>query len=377
MYSYHNDITRFRHFDKVPVKLPFLGIWTVSQSHDGEYTHKDEFRHAWDFVITDTDGKQFSGSGDYPADYYCFDKPVTAPADGTIELVIDNVEDNMISDINVKDNWGNTVIIRHDDALFSSMSHLKKESVVVSEGERVKEGDIIARCGNSGRSPYPHLHFQFQRTPYIGSITLDYPLSYFILNRDRQFILQSFENPGKDEQVSNIEINPLLHNAFHFIPGRKMNFQVERDGLSEEAAWEVQTDPFNNTYIQCMKTHSVAWFKNDSNLLYFTHYEGDKKVLLYFFFLAAYKLQQGFYQDMALSDRYPLNLLFRPPLLTLQDLLAPFWKSTIDGWRRVDGGPRSSCSITRTRSTTRPMVPSRRATRTWLPGVATSMPSGT
>jgi hypothetical protein len=29
---------------------------------------------------------------------------------------------------------------------------------------------------------------------------------------------------------------------------------------------------------------------------------------------------------MVLEDRYPLNLLFRAPLLTLQDILAPFWK---------------------------------------------------
>ena len=144
-------------------------------------------------------------------------------ADGTIELVIDNVEDNMISDVNVKDNWGNTVIIRHDDELFSSMSHLKKDSVKVSEGERVKEGDIIGRCGNSGRSPYPHLHFQFQRTPYIGSITLDYPLSYYIQNRERQFILQSFEHPGKDEQVSNIEINHLLHHGGDQLSGLRPN----------------------------------------------------------------------------------------------------------------------------------------------------------
>jgi len=277
-------------------------------------------------VITDTEGKQFSGQGDYPSDYYCFDKPVTSAADGTVEQVINNVEDNKISDVNVKDNWGNTVIIRHDDDLFSSMSHLKKDSIKVSEGDRVKEGDIIGRCGNSGRSPYPHLHFQLQHTPYIGSTTLDYPLSYFILNREEKFILQSFDNPEKDELVSNIEINGLLYNAFHFIPGKKMNFQVDQDGHSGPVTWEVQTDPFNNTFIKCLKTRSVAWFKNDSNLLYFTHYEGDKKALLYYFFLAAYKVQQGYYQDMVLRDRYPLNLIFRAPLLTLQDIFAPFWK---------------------------------------------------
>ena len=326
LYSYHNDITRFRHFDKVPVKLPFLGMWTVSQAHDGEYTHKDEYRHAWDFLITDTEGKQYSGRGDYPSDYYCFDKPVVAPAEGTVEHIVDNVDDNMISDINVKDNWGNTVIIRHDDDLFTSMSHLKKDSIRVAVGDRVKEGDIIGRCGNSGRSPYPHLHFQFQRTPYIGSTTLDYPMSYYILNHGDRFSLETYENPGKDDLVSNIEINGLLHNAFYFIPGKKLGFHVDHNGSSHQVAWEVQTDPYNNTYIKCLTSRSVAWFKNDDNLLYFTHYEGDKNALLYYFFLAAYKVQQGFYQDMVLTDRYPLNLIFRPPLLTLQDVFAPFWK---------------------------------------------------
>jgi urea transporter len=326
LYAYHNDITRFRHYDKVPVKLPFLGMWTVSQAHDGEYTHKDEYRHAWDFVITDTEGKQFSGNGDYLSDYHCFDKPVTAPADGTVEMVVDHVEDNMISDVNVRENWGNTVVIRHADDLFTSLSHLEKDSVTVSVGDRVKEGDIIGRCGNSGRSPYPHLHFQFQQTPYIGSTTLDYPFSYYVLNHGEHFSLQTFEDPGKDVLVSNIEINGLLHHAFHFIPGQKLHFEVDQNGSRETVAWEVQTDPYNNTFIKCLQTRSVAWFRNDGNLFYFTHYEGDKHALLYYFFLAAYKVQQGFYQDMLLEDRYPLNLIFRFPLLTLQDMLAPFWK---------------------------------------------------
>ena len=228
--------------------------------------------------------------------------------------------------MNVKDNWGNSVIIRHDDNLFSSLSHLKQDSVKVAVGDRVKEGAIIGRCGNSGRSPYPHLHFQFQHTPYIGSPTLDYPFSHYVLNQEEQFSLKSFENPAKDELVSNIETNGLLYKAFHFIPGKKITFHSDQNGVSDQVTWEVQTDPFNNTFIECQKTHAVAWFKNDGNLLYFTHFEGDKKALLYYFFLAAYKVQQGFYQDMVLTDRYPLNLLFRGPLLTLQDFLAPFWK---------------------------------------------------
>jgi urea transporter len=326
LYSFHNDMTRFRHADKTPVMLPFFGTWTVSQAHDGEYTHQGEFRHAWDFIITDSQSKQFMGSGDNLSDYYCYDKQVLAPAEGTIEQVVDDIPDNIIGDVDVQNNWGNTVIIRHSDDLFSSMSHLKPESITVKTGERVKQGDLIARCGNSGRSPYPHLHFQFQATPYKGSVTMDYPFSHYIQHKETQFNLCSFENPKLDQLVSNIEKHELLAQAMHLIPGRKMSFDIINNGHSRTEQWEVMTDPYNNTYIYCILTKSRAYFENDGNLLYFTHFKGDKKTLLYYFFLAAYKLQSGFYQDLVLRDRYPLNLMFRQPLLSLQDFLAPFWR---------------------------------------------------
>jgi len=330
LYSFHNHRIRFNHADKLPIRLPFLGKWTVSQGHEGEYTHKEDYRHAWDFIITELDGKQFSGEGDQPEDYYCYGKPVLSPADGTVEYITDNIDDNVIGEVNVKDNWGNTVILRHHDFLFTSLSHLKKGSIPVKVGERVKAGDVIGKCGNSGRSPYPHLHFQVQETPYIGSHTLDYPISHYVVTREAivgdRFILKSFDTPVKDELVSNIETNDLLYNAVHFIPGKKLSFQVVDNGHSGTVEWEVQTDSYNNTFIRCLNTKSIAWFINDDSLLYFTHYEGDKKALLYYFFLACFKLQQGFYQDMVLRDRFPLNLMYRAPLLTLQDLFAPFWK---------------------------------------------------
>jgi hypothetical protein len=147
-----------------------------------------------------------------------------------------------------------------------------------------------------------------------------------VVSGENKFFLKSYERPGKDEFVSNIETSELLYNAFHFVPGRRFSFEVSDNGHSRVEEWEIKTDSLNNTFIECQKTHALAWFKNDGNLLYFTHYDGNKKALLYYFFLAAYKVQQGFYQDMVLTDRYSLNLLFRGPLLTLQDFLAPFWK---------------------------------------------------
>ncbi len=326
LYSFHNEMVRFQHHEKVAVRLPFLGIWTVSQARDGEYTHKNEFRHAWDFVITDTENKQFMGSGDLLTDYHCYDKMVLAPADGTIEFISDHIADNVVGEVNLKENWGNTVIIKHDDNLYSSMNHLKEGSIEVREGDTVKLGDRVGRCGNSGRSPYPHLHFQIQETPYIGSVTLEYPISYYIRNTHSSLSLQSFMYPQLNDQVSNIEQNDLLHNAFHFIPGKRYHFDVVRNMEKAKSFWEVNTDPYNNSYIHCHQSGAMAYFKNDGNLMFFTHFSGDKRSLLYYFFLAAFQVQQGFYQGLTISDRYPLNLIFNHPLLGLQDIVAPFWK---------------------------------------------------
>jgi urea transporter len=324
LYAYHNDVVRFHHHKKVALGLPFLGRWTVSQGHDGEYTHKEEFRHAWDFVITDPEERQYRDSGDLVTDYYCYDKMVIAPADGTVELVVDHIPDNIVGEVNMKENWGNTVIIKHDEHLYTSLSHLKEGSITVNEGDSVRKGDQIGRCGNSGRSPYPHLHFQVQETPYIGSFTLNYPIGYYILHQQERYDLKTFSVPANGEQLSNIERSELLYRAFHLVPGRHYHFRVKWNGEETTSAWEVNTDPYNNAYIRCRESGAIAYFVNDGDLFYFTHYEGDQQCLLYYLFLAAFQVQLGYYPKLTIHDRYPLNLIFRHPLLGIQDLLAPF-----------------------------------------------------
>lgn len=97
-------------------------------------THKENWRHAWDFEIRDEMGHTYRNSGAQVSDFYCYDKPVLAPADGWIEDILDGIEDNSVGEVNLEQNWGNTVVIRHAEQLYSAMSHLKIDSIKVSKG---------------------------------------------------------------------------------------------------------------------------------------------------------------------------------------------------------------------------------------------------
>ncbi len=56
--------------------------------------------------------------------------------------------------------YGNMIVIEHPDKVFSVYAHNQKN--LVSAGKRVKQGQIIGRVGNTGRSTGPHLHFEIR-----------------------------------------------------------------------------------------------------------------------------------------------------------------------------------------------------------------------
>jgi urea transporter len=322
LYSYQSFIKRFPNFGWLPIRLPVHGEWYINQGPDGDQTHKGEWSDAWDFVIINSDLNQYSGDGKTVKDYLCFGQNVIAPADGSVMVADDGIDDNNIGDVNTVRNWGNTVIIKHAEGLYSKLSHLQKGSVSVKTGDNVHYGQVVGKVGNSGRSPYPHLHFQLQPTPYIGSKTIKYPLFAYLEDETE---LKTFSYPSTGHKVKSIEENYLLKKAFNLMPGTKLKWKIKTAKIEDEADWEVYTTSYNKSYIFCHRTKSIAHFQYDGIHFCFTHFEGDRKSLLYSFYLAAFRIPLVSAGRNISTDYLPVNRAFKGWRLFLHDFTAPFF----------------------------------------------------
>lgn len=156
---------------KVEYRLPFEGEWAVVNGGvDKVLSHSWSIlaqRYAYDFLVLDQEGHSFHGEPNNPDNYYCYGKKIVAPADGIVIQVHNKLPDSRIYgngmvDNHVKDIRGNFIIIKHAEKEYSFIAHIKPNSILVKEGQKVLQGDEIGSCGNSGNSSEPHVHFHIQ-----------------------------------------------------------------------------------------------------------------------------------------------------------------------------------------------------------------------
>jgi len=84
---------------------------------------------------------------------------VYAAADGTVEFT------------GHQGGYGLALEINHGYSYKTRYGHLSK--VMVNEGQRVKRGELVARCGSSGLSSAPHLHYEV-RVNGVAQNPIDY-----------------------------------------------------------------------------------------------------------------------------------------------------------------------------------------------------------
>ncbi len=170
--------------------LPIAGTAMVAAAAGARTNHRWSLaaEFALDFDALSGDTSRYQSNRSDPEEFVVFGRSVLAGADGTVVETVSDQPDSLdflcqpeenieacsrrINDLNRT--WtreqpnalcGNRVVIDHGSDEFSLSCHLKQDSVLVSVGEKVVQGQVIGQVGNSGNGSAPHLHFQLSDGP--------------------------------------------------------------------------------------------------------------------------------------------------------------------------------------------------------------------
>lgn len=164
----------------------FRAWWTVFK-YSVIFILLDEW-DARDFLLVDTtttDSKNFGLTKQSEAATY--DVDVVAINDGVVIGVFENsARDTEVGKRSaILSPCGNHVVIMHEPGMYSSYCHLQTGTIKVKLGEVVKQGQILAKIGNTGNSTGPHLHFELSYTSNLTPlINIGIPLSNFNFKSD-------------------------------------------------------------------------------------------------------------------------------------------------------------------------------------------------
>ncbi|HET7843134.1 MAG TPA: M23 family metallopeptidase [Xanthomonadales bacterium] len=156
---------------KARLRLPFDGEWMVGNGgrnvEQNLHAVQAQQRFALDLMIA-RNGTTHAGKGEKLEEYYCWGTPILAPADGVVVATVADQRDNAVGERGGTSPAGNHVIIDLGNDEYAVLAHLQAGSVLVKPGQAVKSGDALGKCGNSGNTTEPHLHFHLQDSPKLG-----------------------------------------------------------------------------------------------------------------------------------------------------------------------------------------------------------------
>ncbi|MFI6015311.1 M23 family metallopeptidase [Streptomyces sp. NPDC051243] len=178
--------------EPIEVEPPVTGRWSALNSPadrtPSHGTHAYGQTYAIDIVAEPEPGARPGFSALWPlarrsSDFPAFGAPLLAVADGTVVRADDRQRDHlsrtslpgllylMLVEGSVREMAGvrrivgNHLVLDLGDGTHALYAHLSRGSLAVAEGDRVRAGQVLARCGNSGNSSEPHVHFQLMDGP--------------------------------------------------------------------------------------------------------------------------------------------------------------------------------------------------------------------
>lgn len=117
---------------------------------------------------------------------------VYANCEGTVYIVVDKYNND--TKATGSKSWGNYVLIKHPNGMYSRYAHLKRGTISVKVGDYVNGKTPIGIIGNSGRAFGRHLHFEVQKGKSSSTrINPEKYLSMPIYEEYNEFTLGNYE----------------------------------------------------------------------------------------------------------------------------------------------------------------------------------------
>jgi len=321
---------RFPDYYKPALFLPMAGETVVTQGFDGKITHQGAWRHALDFEVPGGDGS-WGAAGDNLQDFMIFGAAIYAPLTGTIAAVENSVPDNAVGHNNPEANWGNYVILRSDVGYHVMLAHFLQDSVAVTVGQRVAAGAYLGKCGNSGRSPVPHLHLHVQHGPHPGEPTLPFVLKHYVERpaNDSETTYHLSGVPQESASLRPVVPSAPLHACFSgWLPGI-YHFQM---GEAEEI---VQLDFDESGRFRLVSdTHGgqLTLFMAEG-VLYADPYQGSAGGVLALLAIVLARVPCIDDPDVSWQDGVAAAPFFRGPRRVLHNICDPFLKVAVLPYR--------------------------------------------
>jgi len=131
-----------------------------------------------------------------------------------------------------------------------------QHSLSVKIGDYIKVNQVIAKCGNSGYSPEPHIHIQVQEIGVINAFTKEFQFCEYY--KGDELVFNSL--PAKNDIISATIINKNIYSRLIFILDDEFSYDVYKD------------DKKISEYYFSVKMNSKGEFyfeDKDKNQLYF------------------------------------------------------------------------------------------------------------
>ncbi|MBT8265408.1 MAG: peptidoglycan DD-metalloendopeptidase family protein [Bacteroidia bacterium] len=154
----------------LPFKEEWYVYWGGTEVAKNYHVAYENQKYAYDIMMI-KEGSSLNGDPKNNESYYVFGKEVIAPCDAKVVQVIKGVHDNIPGELNPAQLTGNTVVLETDIKEYILFAHLKQGTITVEEGQMVKQGELLGKCGNSGNSTEPHLHLSLQNQKDMFSST--------------------------------------------------------------------------------------------------------------------------------------------------------------------------------------------------------------